>query len=256
VYCLKRLKVVVHSTNLKTKKNNQTQKKQTSIFSKNVIPCKIDTDKTKIALYHGTIYGSKTDLDYEFTQDTNNRLFSLKDFEDYDYGLFGDIHKHQYLNKEKTFMYSGSLIQQNRGESLTKGFVLLDLENKEPTFIPIHNKYGFIDVVINEDGTTNLDENSILPDNIDIKITSRITDRNAIDKLYEKLKQKNINIVEHSENIDYNNLKMDTKININNEQIVKHKDGNRKNNHVSNLYYYSLTDEDKKSLLTNKKSSS
>ena len=44
--------------------------------------------------------------------------------------------------------------------------------------------------------------------------------------------------------------------NINNEQIVKHKDGNKKNNHVSNLYYYSLTDEDKKSLLTNKKSSS
>ena len=191
----------------------------TNIFAKNVTNYNEPTDKIKIALYHGTIGGSKTDLNFEFTEDTNNKLFALKDFKDYDYGLFGDIHKFQYLNKERTFMYSGSLIQQNRGESLNKGFILLDLEKKEPQFIPIHNKYGFIDVIINEDGTTNISEDAILPENIDIKITSKITDRTAIDKLYEKLKNKNINIMEHSENIDYSNFKMDTKVEINNEQI-------------------------------------
>jgi DNA repair exonuclease SbcCD ATPase subunit len=191
----------------------------TNIFAKNVTIYNEPTDKIKIALYHGTIGGSKTDLNFEFTEDTNNKLFALKDFKDYNYGLFGDIHKFQYLNKERTFMYSGSLIQQNRGESLNKGFILLDLEKKEPQFIPIHNKYGFIDVIINEDGTTNISEDAILPENIDIKITSKITDRTAIDKLYEKLKNKNINIMEHSENIDYSNFKMDTKIEINNEQI-------------------------------------
>jgi exonuclease SbcC len=192
----------------------------TNIFAHNITPLCDSVNKIKIALYHGTISGSKTDLDFEFTNATNNKLFALNDFKDYDYGLFGDIHKHQYLNKEKTFMYSGSLIQQNRSETHNnKGFILLDLEKKEPTFIPVHNKYGFIDVIINEDGTTNIDEDDILPENIDIKITSKITDRTAIDKLYEKLKNKNINIVEHSENIDYSNYKMDTKIEVNNEQI-------------------------------------
>ena len=44
--------------------------------------------------------------------------------------------------------------------------------------------------------------------------------------------------------------------NINNEQIVNHKDGKKENNHVNNLYYYTLPEEEKNKLLTNKKSSS
>ena len=32
--------------------------------------------------------------------------------------MLGDIHKYQYLNKEKTIAYSGSLVQQNFGESI------------------------------------------------------------------------------------------------------------------------------------------
>ncbi len=43
--------------------------------------------------------------------------------------------------------------------------------------------------------------------------------------------------------------------NINNQQIVNHKDGNRGNNNVDNLYYFSIAEEDKKKLLYNKSSS-
>ena len=44
--------------------------------------------------------------------------------------------------------------------------------------------------------------------------------------------------------------------NINNEQIVKHRDGNKENNNVNNLYYYTLPEADKNKLLTNRTSSS
>ena len=44
--------------------------------------------------------------------------------------------------------------------------------------------------------------------------------------------------------------------NINNEQIVNHKDYNRENNNVNNLYYYSLPEEEKNKLLSNRKGSS
>ena len=44
--------------------------------------------------------------------------------------------------------------------------------------------------------------------------------------------------------------------NINNEQIVKHRDGNKENNNVNNLYYYTLPEADKNKLLTNRISSS
>ena len=44
--------------------------------------------------------------------------------------------------------------------------------------------------------------------------------------------------------------------NINNEQIVKHRDDNKENNNVNNLYYYTLPEADKNKLLTNRTSSS
>jgi hypothetical protein len=43
--------------------------------------------------------------------------------------------------------------------------------------------------------------------------------------------------------------------NINNQQIVNHRDGNRDNNNLDNLYYFSIAEEDKQKLLYNKSSS-
>lgn len=111
----------------------------TSIYEKEVTKIGL-SDKIKIGLYHGTIKGSK----YDMEMTTNNGLFVIKDFKEYDYVMLGDIHKHQYLNTKKTIAYSGSLIQQNYGEELKEhGFIRWDLENKSSKLIKISNDYGY-----------------------------------------------------------------------------------------------------------------
>jgi DNA repair exonuclease SbcCD ATPase subunit len=95
----------------------------------------------KIGLYHGTIYKSITNLNHEFL---NEEYIKPSDFKNYNLVLLGDIHKTQYLNKEKTMAYSGSLIQQNYSESLTHGYLLWDLTTKESEFIEIKNQYCYV----------------------------------------------------------------------------------------------------------------
>ena len=51
----------------------------------------------------------------------------MRMFKDYDLALLGDIHKRQFLNKEETIAYCGSLIQQNHGEDIGKGYLLWDV---------------------------------------------------------------------------------------------------------------------------------
>ena len=92
-----------------------------------------------IGLYHGTLYKSRTDEGYEF-----NDTIRIKgsDFKDYDIVMLGDIHKYQYLNKEKTIAYSGSLVQQNFGETINNhGMLLWDLKTKTSKLIEVPNDY-------------------------------------------------------------------------------------------------------------------
>lgn len=94
-----------------------------------------------IGLYHGTLYKSITYEGYEF-----NNVSKIKgsDFKDYDIVMLGDIHKYQYLNKEKTIAYSGSLVQQNFGESINShGILLWDLKTKRSKLIDVSNDYIF-----------------------------------------------------------------------------------------------------------------
>jgi DNA repair exonuclease SbcCD ATPase subunit len=75
-----------------------------------------------------------------------------KSFDGYDYVLLGDIHKHQYLNKQKTIAYAGSLIQQNHGELIKgHGVLVWDLEAKTSELVEINNKYGYYSVKIKND---------------------------------------------------------------------------------------------------------
>ena len=96
-------------------------------------------NKYKIALFHGPVTGSKTDLGIELKSET----MRAKDFNGYDFAFFGDIHKYQYLNKNKTFAYSGSLIQQSHGESSNNhGILKWDLLTKKSKLLEINNDYG------------------------------------------------------------------------------------------------------------------
>ena len=77
-----------------------------------------------IAVYHGAVVGGITDIDWEIDGEIDIGVFK-----GYDFVFLGDIHKHQYLNKEKTIAYPGSTIQQNYGESPGKGFMLWEIED-------------------------------------------------------------------------------------------------------------------------------
>ena len=104
--------------------------------------------KINIALYHGSVRGAKSDTDYELEGET-----TLSQFENYDFTLLGDIHKRQFLNKQRTIAYCGSTIQQNYAEELNKGFLLWDIKSRndfDVTYHPVKNVHPFVTIVWDE----------------------------------------------------------------------------------------------------------
>ena len=105
--------------------------------------CPIE-NKVNIALYHGSVRGAVSDSDYELEGETN-----LSMFDGYDFALLGDIHKRQFLNRQRTIAYCGSTIQQNYAEDQTKGFLLWDIRSRndfDVTFHSVKNVCPFVTV--------------------------------------------------------------------------------------------------------------
>ena len=103
----------------------------------------IDGD-VNIACFHGAVWGSKTDVDWELEGEVN-----LSFFKDYDFTFLGDIHKQQYLDTEKRIAYPGSTIQQNYGEDLKKGFLFWEINNRydyTSKFISVPNPFPMITI--------------------------------------------------------------------------------------------------------------
>ena len=107
------------------------------------------TAKNKIALYHGTINGSKTDTGMILKNDKMN----LSLFDGLDIVCLGDIHLMQQLQEyhidnnriiKPAVAYSSSLIQQIHAENFKlHGFLLWDLKTKQNKFIRIENDFGY-----------------------------------------------------------------------------------------------------------------
>lgn len=101
--------------------------------------------KYKIALFHGPVHGAKTDVGYRM----NNDELVAQDFDGYDYAMLGDIHRYQYMDENQRIAYSGSLIQQSYGESISNhGILKWDLLDGESEFIEIKNNYGYCTIRI------------------------------------------------------------------------------------------------------------
>ena len=105
-----------------------------------------------IALYHGSVTSSKTDIGWvlEHTDD------EISIFKDFDFAFLGDIHKtNQALDPEGRIRYPGSTIQQNHGETNDKGFLLWDIKNKDEfvvEHIPLDNPKPFITIELTRKG--------------------------------------------------------------------------------------------------------
>ena len=103
----------------------------------------IDGD-INIACFHGAVWGSKTDVDWELEGEVN-----LNFFNNYDFTFLGDIHKYQYLDAEKRVAYPGSTIQQNYGEDIKKGFLYWEINSRydyKSKFISVPNPFPMITV--------------------------------------------------------------------------------------------------------------
>lgn len=128
----------------------------TLVYSTYITPCKTphDENKVKIALYHGTICGSKRSIN-----DVNmDSVIKIGDFFDYDMGLFGDIHVHQFMDANKRFAYAGSMIQQNFGEEFENhGYIKWNLITRIAEFIPIQNDYGYVTFNLDSHGNDHTD---------------------------------------------------------------------------------------------------
>ncbi len=117
-------------------------------------------DRNKVVLFHGTVDRSETDLGFKLPSKVKMSMFK-----GYDLGLLGDIHKRQHLNKEETISYCGSLVQQNHGEDIGKGYLLWDVPARKSEYIEIHNDYGYY--------TINIDDGK-LPDLSDLPNKPRV----------------------------------------------------------------------------------
>ena len=159
-------------------------------------------DKINIAIFHGAVRGSKTDIDWEMEGEVDVSMF-----EDYDFVFLGDIHKHQYLEPNKRVAYCGSTIQQNFGETPDKGYLLWEIKNKNEytsKHIQVPHDRPFITINWKGSVSSTLDEAEKYPDFARYRIKTSIPiSQGEIKQLYTSLKEfKNASEIVMKQDID------------------------------------------------------
>ncbi len=126
-------------------------------------------DKINIALYHGAISNCQTDAGWTMEHGEDN----LSIFEEFDFAMLGDIHKRQFLDKEKRVYYAGSTTQQNHGEEDDKGFSVWKINSKNDWKIEhftLQNPRPFITVELTAAGK--IPRNAYVPNNARLRLVS------------------------------------------------------------------------------------
>ena len=137
-----------------------------SIFDETNWQDPTDPEAINIALYHGAINNSKTDMGWIMDHGDHD----IKVFDKFDYAMLGDIHKtNQVLNESGTIRYCGSTIQQNHGETNDKGFLIWDIKSKTDFDVKHHlvkNVKPFTTIELTSKGN--------MPRNLDIPEGARL----------------------------------------------------------------------------------
>jgi len=144
--------------------------------------------KINIAIFHGAVTGSVTDINWELDGEVDESFFK-----GFDFVFLGDIHSHQYLDKEKRIAYCGSTIQQNFGETPDKGFMIWEIDDKD-TYKSRHVrvKHDMPYVTIDWKGTVSdtLDEAENFPDHSRFRIRTNVAiSQGEIKQIYSALKE-------------------------------------------------------------------
>jgi len=174
---------------------------------KNVLPIENDIN---IACFHGAVWGSKTDVDWELEGEVN-----LSMFDGFDFGFLGDIHKYQFLDKEKRVAYPGSTIQQNYGEDIQKGYLLWEINDKytfKSNFIKLNNPYPYVTINWQE----NIENTIRFCEKVKKNSRFRIKSQSAISQAEIKLLYHYLKHEKNAKEIVFQNLNKDTVLNKNN----------------------------------------
>ena len=125
------------------KNNNPWLTKEGKIYEE----LRINDDYVAIDLFHDPVNGCMSQNGFEMI---NKQYYKISDFIG-DFSLFGDIHKAQFLNKEKTKGYPGSLLSQDfsEGDDNFHGYFLWNINEKKCEMIPIENEYSFKSIDVN-----------------------------------------------------------------------------------------------------------
>ena len=112
---------------------------------------KNNTNTINIGLFHGALYQAQTPTGYAI----EDKHVNTSSFDGCDLVMLGDIHHYQQVGS-RPIVYSGSLIQQNFGETpWNHGYVKWDLPSKAYEHVEIPNDFGYCTFII---------ENGELPD--------------------------------------------------------------------------------------------
>ena len=108
----------------------------------------------KIALYHGGVGKFSTNKGFLMEG------IPMSTFDGYDMVMLGDIHLHQYLDKQKRIAYAGSMIAQNFGETdPDHGVLKWDVDTGASSLIVLDNPYRYCEAVLKNDNSVLMDGN-------------------------------------------------------------------------------------------------
>lgn len=157
----------------------------------------VDSSKISIGLYHGIVSGAQTPEKFQLVG------APVDIFDKYDYTMLGDIHTTNLkLNSSGKIRYPGSLIQQNFGETISKGYLLWNIVDKNEyscEFKQLDNNQPFITISVDKDiRNYNFDE---VPKSAKIRIINNssldnVKFRKLAIGIKNKYKFKNITILE------------------------------------------------------------
>ena len=146
---------------------------------------------TKIAIFHGAVYDSMTDVGYKVT----NKTVTTETFDGHDIVLLGDIHMMQDLQQYNSIegkpivRYAGSFLQQSHGEALSgHGFSLWNIPSRSYAHIEIPNDYGYFTIDV-EDGKLITDITS-LPTKPKLRVRCKETVATEVKKVIAQIQEK------------------------------------------------------------------
>lgn len=184
-----------------------------------------------VGLYHGTLYKSKTDS-YTFNDESK---IKASDFDNYDIVLLGDIHKFQYMNVKKTIAYSGSLIQQNHGESIDNhGMIKWNLKDNTSKYIEIENEYIFKTILLDNTNINKYDIEGIENKKTRLRIKYKDIEKKDLDQFISQIRKKYKIINLTKEEIFEIKRDNEQTISIDNKNVIEYYDEYiKENNNIS-----------------------